>query len=63
MKNLTAARDAVGSEEPTAAGGRSFLWEELQELINLNEANKDRLLDVIYLFGESDSLGLTSDNG
>ena len=63
MKNLTAARDAVGSEEPTAAGGRSFLWDELQELIDLNEANKDRLLDIIYSFGESDSLGLTSNNG
>ena len=63
MKNLTAARDAVGSEEPTAAGGRSFLWEELQELINLNEANKDRLLNVIYLFGESNSLGLKTSNG
>jgi hypothetical protein len=24
MKNLTAARDAVGSEEPIAAGGWSF---------------------------------------
>ena len=60
MKNLTAARDAVGSEEPTAAGGRSFLWEELQDLIDLNEANKDRLLDIIYSFGESNSLGLTS---
>ena len=63
MKNLTAARDAVGSEEPTAAGGRSFLWEELQDLIYLNEANKDRLLDIIYSFGEPDSLGLTSNNG
>ena len=63
MKNLTAARDAVGSEEPTAAGGRSFLWEELQELIDLNEANKNRLLDVIYLFGESNSLGLPTNNG
>ena len=63
MKNLTAARDAVGSEEPTAAGGWSLLWGELQQLIDLNEANKDRLLDVIYLFGESNCLGLTSNNG
>lgn len=63
MKNLTAARDAVGSEEPTAPGGWSFLWQELQELIDRNEVNKDRLLDVIYLFGESNSLGLTSDHG
>jgi hypothetical protein len=39
------------------------LWRELQELIDQNEANKDRLLDVIYLFGESNSLGLTSNHG
>lgn len=63
MKNLTAARDAVGSEEPIAAGGWSFLRQELQDLIEMNEANKDRLLDVIYLFGESDSLGLAPNHG
>lgn len=61
MNNLTAARDAVGSEEPTAAGGWFFLWQELQELVELNESNKDRLLDVIYFFGESS--GLTGDHG
>lgn len=61
MKNLTAARDAVGSEEPTAAGGWFFLWQELQELIALNESNKDRLLNVIYFVGESPAL--TSNHG
>jgi hypothetical protein len=61
MKNLTAARDAVGSEEPTAAGGWFFLWQELHELIELNESNKDRLLDIIYFLGEE--TGLTSDHG
>lgn len=61
MKHLTAARDAVGSEEPTAAGGWFFLWQELQELIELNESNKDRLLDVIYFVGESPAL--TSNHG
>jgi hypothetical protein len=60
MKNLTAARDTVG-EEPTATGGWSFLWQELQELIEMNESNKDRLLDVIYCLGEAP--GLASNHG
>ncbi len=61
MKNLTAARDAVGSEEPIATGGWSFLRDELNRLVELNEANKDRLLDVLYMFG--DSPDLTIDHG
>jgi len=56
MKNLTAARDAVGSEEPIATGGWSFLRDELNRLVELNEANKDRLLDVLYMFGEEPDL-------
>ncbi len=56
MKNLTAARDAVGSEEPIATGGWSFLRDELNRLVELNETNKDRLLDVLYMFGESPDL-------
>ena len=47
MKILTAARDAVGSEEPIATGGWSFLTRELDELTELNELNKTRLRELI----------------
>lgn len=49
MKNLTAARDAVGSEEPIATGGWSFLTQELDDLVQANELNKARLRELIDL--------------
>ena len=50
MNNLTAARDAVGSEEPIATGGWSFLnqeFNELNEINEINELNKVRLRQLI----------------
>jgi hypothetical protein len=44
MKNLTAARDAVGSEEPIATGGRCFLSGKLNQLKESNKLN--RLLEL-----------------
>lgn len=49
MKNLTAARDAVGSEEPIATGGWSFLTREVDELLRAHELNKARLRQLIDL--------------
>jgi hypothetical protein len=49
MKNLTAARDAVGSEEPIATGGWSFLIRELDDLMQAHELNKARLRELVDL--------------
>ena len=50
MKNLTAARDAVGSEEPIATGGWSFLNREfsgMNETNEINELNRARIREVL----------------
>jgi hypothetical protein len=52
MNNLTAARDAVGSEEPIATGGWSFLNQEFNEMNEveigeINELTKARLWELI----------------
>jgi hypothetical protein len=46
MKNLTAARDAVGSEEPIAAGGWCFLRKKL------NRLNETEPLSLFNLFND-----------
>jgi hypothetical protein len=53
MKNLTAARDAFGSEEPNATGGRSFLKQKLNQLNRLNELNEAGTLALFNLFNQS----------
>jgi hypothetical protein len=49
MKNLTAARDAVGSEEPIAAGGWCFCG----IVKSLNELNGAEALASFNLFNQS----------
>ena len=46
MKNLTAARDAVGSEEPIATGGWCFYERKVDQL---NELNKRGVPASFYL--------------
>jgi hypothetical protein len=53
MKNLTAARDAVGSEEPIATGGWSFLQQKLNRLNRLNELIGRESLRSFNLFNQS----------
>jgi hypothetical protein len=53
MKNLTAARDAVGSEEPIATGGWSFLRQKLNRLNRLNELNGREFFRSFDLFNQS----------
>jgi hypothetical protein len=50
MKNLTAARDAVGSEEPIAAGGWCFCEKKLNELNGLNELGEVGTRTLFNLF-------------
>jgi hypothetical protein len=52
MKNLTAARDAVGSEEPIATGGWYFLWQELNQLLEQNDSNRARLHEIWVWFNQ-----------
>jgi hypothetical protein len=53
MKNLTAARDAVGSEEPIATGGWSFLLKKLKKLIELNRLNKAEMVTLFNVYNQS----------
>jgi hypothetical protein len=53
MKNLTAARDAVGSEEPIDTGGWSFFGMKLNRLNKLNGLNEAELLASFNLFSQS----------
>jgi hypothetical protein len=53
MKNLTAARDAFGSEEPNATGGWSFFAKKLNRLNRLNELNGPEALSSFNLFNQS----------
>lgn len=53
MKNLTAARDAVGSEEPIATGGWSFLLKKLKKLNELNRLNKAEMVTLFNVYNQS----------
>jgi hypothetical protein len=53
MKNLTAARDAVGSEEPIATGGWFFLKQKLNRLNRLNELKGAGVSASFNLFSQS----------
>jgi hypothetical protein len=53
MKNLTAARDAVGSEEPIATGGWLFLKQKLNQLNRLIKLNEGEPLASFNYFNQS----------